>query len=81
MMTVFSDFLPRTSRMTLPSAAPKFRYGDLVEKTTGDYTGPGIIRGLAVLGDGRLRYLVGHQLANGKGELLHTYSEINLRPR
>jgi hypothetical protein len=32
-----------------PSKPPKFKIGQLVEKWTGDYTGPGRIRGIAHL--------------------------------
>jgi hypothetical protein len=58
---------------------PKFEIGQPVYKWTGDYTGPGIVRGIAGLDNGKLRYLVGHRLAGGRGELLHVYSEGNLR--
>jgi len=51
----------------------------LVFKWTGDYTGPGLVRGIAELENGRLRYLVGHRLEGGTGELLHVYAEGNLR--
>lgn len=60
-------------------AGAKFGYRDGVIKTTGDYTGPGVICGLAILPNGKLRYLVGHAIEGGTGELLHVYSEGNLR--
>ena len=58
---------------------PKFEIGQTVLKWTGDYGGPGIIRGIAGLENGKLRYLVGHQITGGTGEFLHVYSEGNLR--
>jgi hypothetical protein len=57
----------------------RFEIGQLVEKWTGDYTGPGIVRGIAEMAGGKLRYLVGHRLEGGTGELLHVYAEANLR--
>jgi hypothetical protein len=57
----------------------KFQIGQLVFKWTGDYTGPGRVRGIAELENGKLRYLVGHRLEGGTGELLHVYAEGNLR--
>lgn len=59
---------------------PKFQIGDAVFKWTGDYTGPGIVRGISILGNGKLRYLVGHRIEGGDGEFLHVYAEGNLRP-
>jgi hypothetical protein len=56
-----------------------FTIGQTVFKWTGDYTGPGIVRGIAQLGNGKVRYLVGHRLGGGEGELLHVYAEGNLR--
>ena len=58
---------------------PKFQIGEEVFKWTGDYTGPGIVRGITVLPSGKIRYLVGHQIVNGHGEFLHVYAEGNLR--
>ena len=57
----------------------KFEIGQHVYKWTGDYRGPGIVRGIAGLEGGKWRYLVGHRLAGGVGELLHVYAEGNLR--
>ena len=59
--------------------SPKFKIGQWVEKWTGDYTGPGIVRGISTLASGRLRYLVGHRIEGGIGEFLHVYAEGNLR--
>jgi hypothetical protein len=59
---------------------PKFQIGQLVYKWTGDYTGPGIVRGHAINGSGKLRYLVGHRVEGGTGEFLHVYAEGNLKP-
>src|SRR6476620_4660550 len=55
--------------------SPKFKIGQWVEKWTGDYTGPGIVRGISTLASGRLRYLVGHRIDGGIGEFLHVYVE------
>ncbi len=73
--------LPKTGvrSMTAETTQTKFQVGDSVFKWTGDYTGPGIVRGIAFLGNGKARYLVGHQIKGGEGELLHTYAEGNLR--
>jgi hypothetical protein len=60
-------------------AEPKFQIGDEVFKWTGDYTGPGVVRGLAKTASGKWRYLVGHQIIDGTGEFLHVYAEGNLR--
>jgi hypothetical protein len=60
---------------------PKFQIGDQVFKWTGDYTGPGTVRGISTLPSGKVRYLVGHRVEGGEGEFLHVYSEGNLRPR
>ncbi len=60
---------------------PKFQIGDHVTKWTGDYTGPGIVRGISILGNGKVRYLVGHRIEQGTGEFLHVYAEGNLQPR
>ncbi len=57
----------------------KFHVGDTVFKWTGDYTGPGIVRGVSQNGKGQWRYIVGHTVAGGQGEFLHIYSEGNLR--
>ncbi|MEY9235349.1 hypothetical protein ABIF78_007672 [Bradyrhizobium japonicum] len=56
----------------------KFEIGDRVMKWTGDYTGPGIVRGICRTGGDKLRYLVGHQIAGGTGEFLHIYASGNL---
>jgi hypothetical protein len=58
---------------------PKFGIGQRVFKWTGDYTGPGIVRGIAFNGKGQPRYMVGHQIEAGTGEFLHVYAEGNLR--
>lgn len=58
---------------------PKFQIGDLVFKWTGDYTGPGTVRGISELPSGKLRYLVGHKVEGGSGEFLHVYAAGNLR--
>jgi len=57
----------------------RFHIGQRVEKYTGDYTGPGIVLGVAFLDHGIVRYVVGHRLEGGTGQLLHLYSEANLR--
>lgn len=59
--------------------APKFKPNDLVEKWTGDYTGPGRVRGVCIFDNGKLRYLVGHRIEGGTGEFFHIYAEGNLR--
>ena len=61
--------------------SPKFKIGQLVEKWTADYTGPGRIRGISSLENGKIRYLVGHRIEGGTGEFLHVYAEGNLRLR
>jgi hypothetical protein len=58
---------------------PKFEVGQLVYKWTGDYGGPGRVRGVIPLPDGKLRYLVGHRIEGGTGEFLHIYAAGNLR--
>jgi len=62
-----------------PTREPKFNIGQLVFKHTGDYTGPGRVRGISTLENGKLRYLVGHRIEGGTGEFLHVYAEGNLR--
>ena len=62
--------------MTKPA---KFEVGQLVYKWTGDYGGPGRVRGIATLPDGKVRYLVGHRIEGGRGEFLHVYAAGNLR--
>lgn len=57
----------------------RFHIGQKVEKFTGDYTGPGIVRGITFLENGIIRYVVAHKLEGGTGQLLHLYSESNLR--
>jgi len=57
----------------------KFQIGDRVYKWTGDYGGPGTVRGIAKLNNGKVRYLVGHKIEGGEGEFLHVYAEGNLR--
>lgn len=57
----------------------KFQIGETVFKWTGDYTGPGVVRGASRLPNGKLRYLVGHKIEGGEGEFLHVYAEGNLR--
>jgi hypothetical protein len=57
----------------------KFEIGQTVYKWTGDYNGPGVVRGISALADGKLRYLVGHRIEGGKGEFLHVYAAGNLR--
>lgn len=61
-------------------ADPKFSIGDPVYKWTGDYTGPGVVRGISRNGKGQIRYMVGHTVQGGHGEFLHVYAEGNLRP-
>ena len=57
----------------------RFHIGQKVEKHTGDYTGPGFVRGVVFLEDGIVRYVVAHKIEGGTGSLLHLYSEANLR--
>jgi hypothetical protein len=59
--------------------APKFKVGQRVTKWTGNYGGPGIVRGIANDKDQPLRYLVGHTIEGGFGEFYHVYAEGNLR--
>jgi hypothetical protein len=61
------------------ASEPKFKIGDSVYKWTGDYTGPGVVRGISTLPSGKIRYLVGHKIEGGTGEFLHIYAEGNLR--
>jgi hypothetical protein len=51
-----------------------YEIGDRVEKHTGGYTGPGILRGISAAADGSPRYLVGHKIEGGAGEFLHVYT-------
>ena len=57
-----------------------FKPGDRVEKFSGDYTGPGIVRKVIDDIPGRLRYVVGHRIEGGSGEFWHIYSPQQLRP-
>lgn len=56
-----------------------FAIGDHVEKYTGAYVGPGVIKGFAFFGD-EIRYIVAHKIEGGNGEFLHVYSPANIRP-
>lgn len=58
---------------------PKFEIGQLVYKWTGNYGGPGRVRGIANDEGQPLRYLVGHRIEGGFGEFYHVYAEGNLR--
>ena len=58
---------------------PKYRVGQLVEKWTGQYGGPGRVRGIAQDDGQPLRYVVGHRIEGGFGEFYHIYAEGNLR--
>jgi hypothetical protein len=58
----------------------RFQVGDRVYKHTGDYRGPGVVRGITTLPNNKPRYLVGHKIEGGEGELLHIYAPYNLRP-
>lgn len=58
---------------------PKFEVRQTVYKHTGNYGGPGIVRGIASDEGQPLRYLVGHQIQGGFGEFYHVYAEGNLR--
>jgi hypothetical protein len=58
---------------------PKFEVRQLVYKWTGNYGGPGIVRGIANDEGQPLRYLVGHRIEGGYGEFFHVYAEGNLR--
>lgn len=60
---------------------PKFELRQVVEKWTGNYGGPGIVRGIANDDGQPLRYLVGHKIEGGFGEFYHVYAEGNLRER
>ena len=71
--------IQRASTTAKPFRDPKFKIGELVYKHTGDYGGPGRVRGICVLENGKLRYLVGHRIEGGSGEFLHIYAEGNLR--
>lgn len=61
------------------NAKPKFEIGSVVYKHTGNYGGPGIVRGIANAEAQPLRYLVGHSINGGFGEFYHVYAEGNLR--
>jgi hypothetical protein len=63
------------------SREPKFQIGQAVEKWTGNYGGPGIVRGIARDEGQPLRYIVGHKIEGGHGEFYHIYAEGNLRDR
>lgn len=58
---------------------PKYEVGQTVTKWTGNYGGPGIVRGIANDTNQPLRYLVGHTIEGGFGEFYHVYAEGNLR--
>jgi len=60
------------------SAEPDFKIGDRVRKNSGEYGGPGIVRGLCLTALGEYRYLVAHRIEGGWGELLHIYNRRQL---
>lgn len=76
------DWAPNVPVMAKPQLhkLPKFAIGDSVFKWTGDYTGPGVVRGISHNSKGQVRYMVGHTIIGGTGEFLHVYAEGNLRP-
>lgn len=57
-------------------AAAKFRIGQRVNKCTG-YFGPGEVRGVFTMSDGKLMYNVEHRILGG-GLFVHNYIEKNL---
>lgn len=66
--------------LSMPAPEAKFSEGDAVFKWTGEYTGPGIVRASFLNAKGQTRYVVSHVIVGGEGDLLHIYSEGNLRP-
>lgn len=76
------DEIPMTEfekRQRMMDEQPAFKIGDRVFKWTGDYQGPGYVRGISRLASGKLRYLVGHRIEGGSGEFLHVYAAGNLK--
>jgi hypothetical protein len=47
--------------------------------TKGDYGGPGIVKGKFQIKPGVWRYNVAHKIEGGWGEMIHIYSEGNLK--
>lgn len=64
----------------MPEGEQEYGTGDRVYKYDGDYSGPGVVRGVIVKPNGKKRYIVGHRIDGGTGEFLHIYSAKNLRP-
>jgi hypothetical protein len=64
------------------TTAPKFRIGQKVRKVSGQYQGPGVVRGLAwmTLG-GYWLYVVAMQVAGGSGEFAHVFPGTILEAR
>jgi len=60
--------------MTTLAIGAAFRVGDSVEKFTGDYQLPGIVRASFTTGKGHVRFVVEHEPG-----FLHIYSAANLR--
>jgi len=58
---------------------PLFQIGDQVHKFAGAYGGPGVVRGHCILAGGAVCYIVAHRIEGCFGELLHIYSEEQLR--
>lgn len=59
---------------------PVFKKGDRVEKYTGDYSWPGVVRAVFTPTDddpSPTRYVVAHKV--GRGHVLHIYAGANLR--
>lgn len=62
----------------------KFRFGDLVYKFGTGYEGPGIVvtaftTWTGTDWNGEWRYVVAHQIVDGKGVFYHIYSAAQLR--
>ena len=56
-----------------------FPIGSKVEKYKGDYGGPGVVKNVFEIAPNVHRYVVAHRIEGGYGELLHIYSEGQLR--
>lgn len=72
-------FLTLTQQPEIAVLLGKYKVGQAVAKITG-YRGPGEVRGLFTMSDGRLLYNVEHRIEGGD-LFVHNYQESNLAAR